>query len=82
MPQMGSMNLGLQPTGIVQPERIFDPFYSTKEVGAAKGMGLGLSISYGMVQSFGGEIRGGNRAEGGAEFVIELPPVPEDLAAE
>lgn len=69
-------------TGIVQPERIFDPFYSTKEVGAAKGMGLGLSISYGMVQSFGGEIRGGNRAEGGAEFVIELPPVPEDLAAE
>lgn len=69
-------------TGIAQPERIFDPFYSTKEVGAAKGMGLGLSISYGMVQSFGGEIRGANRAGGGAEFVIELPPVSGELAAE
>ncbi|WP_375172582.1 ATP-binding protein [Pseudooceanicola sp.] len=69
-------------TGIAQPERIFDPFYSTKEVGAAKGMGLGLSISYGMVQSFGGEIRGANRAEGGAEFVIELPPVPGAMVAE
>lgn len=69
-------------TGIAQPERIFDPFYSTKEVGAAKGMGLGLSISYGMVQSFGGEIRGRNRAGGGAEFVIELPPVSDEMAAE
>jgi two-component system C4-dicarboxylate transport sensor histidine kinase DctB len=69
-------------TGIAQPERIFDPFYSTKEVGAAKGMGLGLSISYGMVQSFGGEIRGANRPEGGAEFVIELPAVPDAMVAE
>ena len=69
-------------TGIAQPERIFDPFYSTKEVGAAKGMGLGLSISYGMVQSFGGDIRGVNRPEGGAEFVIELQPVAGKLAAE
>ncbi|WP_136637338.1 sensor histidine kinase [Pseudooceanicola onchidii] len=69
-------------TGIAQPERIFDPFYSTKEVGAAKGMGLGLSISYGMIQSFGGEIRGRNRKGGGAEFVIELPAVRDELAAE
>ena len=33
-------------------ERIFDPFFSTKEVG--KGTGLGLSISYGLVRDFGG----------------------------
>ena len=32
--------------GISDPERMFDPFYSTKEVGAGDGMGLGLSISY------------------------------------
>jgi len=68
--------------GIAQPERIFDPFYSTKEVGAAEGMGLGLSISYGLVQSFGGAIRGRNHEEGGAEFTVQLEPVAEDLAAE
>ena len=58
--------------GIAEPDRIFDPFYSTKEVGASEGMGLGLSISYGIVQSFGGTIVGRNRETGGAEFVVEL----------
>ena len=47
--------------GIDEPEKMFDPFYTTKEVGGSEGMGLGLSISYGLVQSFGGEIRGRNR---------------------
>ena len=58
--------------GIAEPERIFDPFYSTKEVGASEGMGLGLSISYGLVQSFGGRIRGRNAPGGGAVFRVEL----------
>lgn len=57
--------------GIADPEKVFEPFYSTKEVG--DGMGLGLSISYGLVQSFGGKIRGAN-VEGGAEFAVELEP--------
>ncbi|MBR9766457.1 MAG: sensor histidine kinase [Rhodobacteraceae bacterium] len=61
--------------GIKSPEKIFDPFYSTKEVGASEGMGLGLSISYGLVQSFGGAIRGRNLPEGGAEFTVELDGV-------
>ncbi|AJE46308.1 ATP-binding protein [Celeribacter indicus] len=60
--------------GIAEPEKIFDPFYTTKPVGASEGMGLGLSISYGLIQSFGGRIRGANRAGGGAEFTIELTP--------
>ncbi|MGX9356436.1 ATP-binding protein [Roseobacteraceae bacterium S113] len=68
--------------GIAEPERIFDPFYSTKEVGASEGMGLGLSISYGLVQSFGGAIRGRNRAGGGAEFTIDLEPAALREAAE
>ncbi|MFZ1727077.1 MAG: ATP-binding protein [Albidovulum sp.] len=59
-------------TGIGDLERMFDPFYSTKEVGASEGMGLGLSISYGIVQSFGGTISGCNRPEGGAAFSVEL----------
>lgn len=66
--------------GIERPERVFDPFYSTKEVGASEGMGLGLSISYGIVQSFGGEIRSGNGPDG-AEFVVELQPWAEEVAA-
>jgi two-component system C4-dicarboxylate transport sensor histidine kinase DctB len=56
--------------GIEEPDKIFDPFYTTKDVGG-EGMGLGLSISYGLVQSFGGRITGANTAQG-AEFTIEL----------
>ena len=67
--------------GIAQPEKIFDPFYSTKEVGASEGMGLGLSISYGLVQSFGGAIRGRNTEGGGAEFTVELEPWRGERAA-
>ncbi|WP_424940461.1 sensor histidine kinase [Aliiroseovarius sp. S253] len=57
--------------GIEDPDRIFEPFFSTKQVGE-DGMGLGLSISYGLVQSFGGDIRGRN-CENGAMFTVELP---------
>ncbi|KIC20902.1 sensor histidine kinase [Leisingera sp. ANG-Vp] len=59
--------------GLKEPEKVFDPFYSTKAVGSSEGMGLGLSISYGLVQSFGGNIRGANTADG-AEFTVELEP--------
>ncbi|OBY25039.1 sensor histidine kinase [Leisingera sp. JC1] len=59
--------------GIKEPEKMFDPFYSTKAVGSSEGMGLGLSISYGLVQSFGGNIRGANTG-GGAVFTVELEP--------
>lgn len=67
--------------GIAEPERIFDPFYSTKQVGQSEGMGLGLSISYGLVQSFGGQIRGRNHEDGGAEFMVELELVERAIAA-
>ena len=51
--------------------RIFEPFYTTKEVG--KGTGLGLAITYGIVQEHGGEIVAANHPGGGAVFTIELP---------
>ena len=51
--------------------RIFDPFFTTKPVG--KGTGLGLSISYGIIEQHSGKLYARNHAEGGAEFVIELP---------
>jgi len=59
--------------GLQDVDKIFEPFYSTKTVG--DGMGLGLSISYGIVQSFGGQIVGKNASDGGAVFSIELTPV-------
>lgn len=52
--------------------RLFDPFYTTKEVSA--GTGLGLSIVYGLVTGAGGRVEV-NRSEqlGGARFVVSLP---------
>ncbi len=57
--------------GIENSEKLFEPFYTTKTVGSSEGMGLGLSISYGLVQSFGGNISGSN-TERGAVFTVEL----------
>ena len=51
--------------------RIFEPFYTTKEVG--KGTGLGLAIAYGIVQEHGGHISAANHPDGGAVFTVELP---------
>lgn len=50
---------------------VFDPFFSTKQVG--KGTGLGLSISYGIIERHGGRITAGNHPAGGAIFIVELP---------
>jgi signal transduction histidine kinase len=54
--------------------RIFEPFYTTKEVG--KGTGLGLAIAYGIVQEHGGQIAAANHPDGGAVFTVELPSRP------
>jgi len=59
--------------GLKDPQRVFDPFYTTKPVG--KGTGLGLSICFGIVQEHGGKILSYNRQEGGAVFRVELPAV-------
>jgi two-component system NtrC family sensor kinase len=59
-------------TGITNPERIFDPFYTTKQAG--KGTGLGLSICYGIVRAHGGEILCWNNSEQpGSTFVVRVP---------
>ena len=59
--------------GIREPQRVFDPFYTTKPVG--KGTGLGLSICYGILQEHGGRILCYNGQSGGAVFRVELPAV-------
>ena len=65
--------------GIKEPQRVFEPFYTTKPVG--KGTGLGLSTCYGIIQQHEGDIFCRNRVEGGAMFSVALPlaaqPTPQ-----
>lgn len=60
-------------TGISEEhgERVFHPFFTTKEAG--DGMGLGLSIAHSIVTSLGGQISFRNNEQGGATFRVELP---------
>jgi len=59
--------------------RVFDPFFTTREVG--KGVGLGLSVCYAIVRDHGGTIRAMPNPEGqGATIVLEIPAAkPEEL---
>jgi signal transduction histidine kinase/CheY-like chemotaxis protein len=57
--------------------RVFDPFFTTREVG--QGTGLGLSVCYGIVREHGGQIMARNGSLGGAVFTIELPVMAESL---
>lgn len=73
----------IQDTGVGihqdQLKRIFEPFYTTKEIG--KGTGLGLSISYGIIQNHNGRIAVQSELEQGSEFTIYLP-IKQDLATD
>jgi len=52
-------------------KRIFDPSFTTKEVG--KGTGLGLSICHGIVSEHGGKIYAKSENGRGTSFIVELP---------
>ncbi|MGE8351135.1 MAG: ATP-binding protein [Pseudomonas protegens] len=52
-------------------QKIFDPFFTTKPVG--QGTGLGLSLSYGIVQKHGGQISVRSQVGVGSTFRVELP---------
>jgi len=54
---------------------LFDPFFTTKPAG--EGLGLGLSISEGIVRDLGGTLTAANRPQGGAEFTMTLRKVQE-----
>lgn len=71
--------VAIMDTGCGIPEknlqRIFDPFFTSKEVG--KGTGLGLSVSHGIVRAHGGLIEVESRVGEGTTFRVYLPVKPE-----
>ena len=71
----GEFVVSMQDTGCgIAPaagRRIFEPFFTTKEPG--QGTGLGLSVSYGIIQKHGGKIDFTSRIDEGATFTIRIP---------
>jgi len=69
------MVIDVTDTGVgIDPEhlpQIFDPFYTTKQVG--RGTGLGLSVTYGIVEKHGGHIEAKSRVGAGDTFTVTLP---------
>ena len=57
-------------------DKVFDPFFTTREVG--QGVGLGLSVSHGIVSQHGGRIYAESQPGKGTTFVVELPIVIKD----
>jgi PAS domain S-box-containing protein len=55
-------------------EKIFEPFFSTKET--SHGMGLGLAITYGIVGDYGGDIQVQSRESEGTIFILSFPVAP------
>jgi two-component system NtrC family sensor kinase len=71
----GMIKVSVSDTGTGIPSeyvgKIFDPFFTTKGVG--EGAGLGLSISFGIIERHGGQIDVVNRPGEGATFVVQIP---------
>ena len=62
---------GIDPANI---GRVFEPFFTTRDVGA--GLGLGLSVSYGIVQRHGGTLAVESEFGEWTEFTFDLPRPP------
>jgi two-component system NtrC family sensor kinase len=60
--------------------RVFDPFFTTRQVG--KGAGLGLSVCFAIVRDHGGTIRATGKPDRGACFSIEIPVASEEALSE
>lgn len=66
---------GIDPSEV---QRLFEPFYTTKETYSGKGLGLGLPVSLSIIRSVGGTISLAPRREGGTSCRISLPVIGLD----
>ena len=64
-----------QGPGVVEENlsKVFDPYFSTKEMGTQKGMGLGLAVAYSIVKKHGGSITIESQPGAGTDIHIYLP---------
>jgi signal transduction histidine kinase len=69
--------IGIEPQHL---DKIFDPFYTTKDVG--EGMGLGLAICYRIVQEYDGHISVKTEPGKFCEFTLEFPAKPSETPAQ
>ena len=73
----GEIHLWVRDTGVGIPDEvkgnIFEPFFTTKGEGSQKGLGLGLSVVYGIMQRSGGRIEVESRIDAGSAFTLVLP---------
>ncbi len=67
---MNSKTNQIKPPGNIK-DKIFQPFFTTKPTGS--GTGLGLSLSYDIINAHGGEIKVVSENGEGCEFIIQLP---------
>lgn len=77
-PQANTVETIFTDTGTGIPRKniakLFEPFFTTKKKG--KGVGLGLSVAYGIIQEHGGSIHVESSRDSGTSFMIELPIDP------
>ena len=78
------IKLSIQDHGVGIPEEhlsmIFDPYFSTKEMGTQKGMGLGLATTYSIIKKHDGHINAESEVGVGTTFTVYLPVVVEETA--
>jgi signal transduction histidine kinase len=72
-----SVDVCVTDTGVGIPKaelaKVFDPFYSRKPAGALRSAGLGLSVSYGLVEAHGGTLAVSSEPGVGSTFTVSLP---------
>ncbi len=77
--KQNTLEIFLKDSGIGIPQenltKIFDPFYTTKEIG--KGTGMGLSVCYNIIMAHGGNISVSSELNRGTTFYITLPLSPQ-----